>query len=115
MYTTTCLLNEMVNLVNLKLKKMERGYYVELNGCILDLVKGNEHYCLAIEPNKHEMFKIIMHIDDFIYVLLNYMKGDNDNETLYTLPDREINKHTEKSRAFQNDRGLHLYITEESL
>ena len=62
METTTGLLNEMVNQVNLKLEKMEKGYYIELNGCILDLVKGNERYCLHIDSNNH--------VDDFIYAFV---------------------------------------------
>ena len=70
MNTTTGLLNEIVNQVNLKLEKMEKGYYIELNGCILDLVKGNERYCLHIDSNNHEMFKFILYIDDFIYAFV---------------------------------------------
>lgn len=67
MNTTAVLLNQMINQVNLKLEEMEKGYYIELNGCILDLVKGNDRYCLHIDSNKHEMFKFIVHVDDFIY------------------------------------------------
>ena len=70
MNTTTGLLNQMINQVNLKLEEMEKGYYIELNGCILDLVKGNERYCLHIDSNKHEMFKFILYIDDFIYAFV---------------------------------------------
>ena len=42
MKTTAGLLNQLINQVNLTLAEMEKGYYIELNGCILDLVKGNE-------------------------------------------------------------------------
>lgn len=67
MNTTADLLNKMINQVNLNLERMEKGYYIELNGCILDLVKGNERYCLLVESDRHEMFTFLMHIDDFIY------------------------------------------------
>lgn len=67
MNTTTGLLKQMINQVNLKLVEMEKGYYIELNGCILDLVKGNERYCLLVESDRHKMFTFLMHIDDFIY------------------------------------------------
>lgn len=70
MKTNANLLNKMINLVNLKLEEMEKGYYIELNGCILDLVKGNERYCLHIDSNKHEMFKFILYVDDFIYAFV---------------------------------------------
>ena len=70
MNTATVLLNQMINQVNLKLEEMEKGYYIELNGCILDLVKGNERYCLRIDSNKHEMFKFILHVDGFIYAFV---------------------------------------------
>ena len=73
MNTTTDLLKQLINQVNLKLEEMETGCYIELNGCILDLVKGNEHYCLLVESDKHEMFAILMYIANFM-VLLNYMK-----------------------------------------
>lgn len=67
MNTTTSILEQMIKRVNLDLKEMEKGYYIELNGCILDLVKGNERYCLCIHSNKHEMFKFVLCIDNFIY------------------------------------------------
>ena len=67
MNTTTGLLNQMINQVNLKLEEMEKDVYIELNGCILDLVKGNERYCLLVESDRHKMFTFLMHIDDFIY------------------------------------------------
>lgn len=67
METTASILKQMINQVNLKLEEMEKGYYIELNGCILDLVKGNERYCLLVESDRHEMFTFLMHIDDFIY------------------------------------------------
>lgn len=67
MNTMTDLLKQMINQVNLKLAEMERGYYIELNGCILDLVKGNDRCFLHIDSNKDEMFKFILYIDDFIY------------------------------------------------
>lgn len=67
METTTSILKQMINQANLKLAEMEKGYYIELNGCILDLVKGNERYCLLVESDKHKMFKFLMYIADFIY------------------------------------------------
>lgn len=67
MNTTKGILDQMINQVNLKLEEMEKGYYIELNGCILDLVKGNERYCLLVESDRHKMFTFLMHIDDFIY------------------------------------------------
>lgn len=67
METSASILNQMINQVNLKLSEMEKGYYIELNGCILDLVKGNECYCLLVESNRHEMFKFLMYIANFIY------------------------------------------------
>lgn len=67
MNTTKGLLDQMINQVNLKLAEMEKGYYIELNGCILDLVKGDERYCLLVESDRHEMFTFLMHVDDFIY------------------------------------------------
>ena len=70
MNTTAGLLNQMINQVNLKLEEMEKGCYIELNGCILDLVKGNERYFLHIDSNEHEMFKFILYIDDFIYAFV---------------------------------------------
>lgn len=70
MNTTTGLLNQMINQVNLKLAEMEKGYYIELNGCILDLVKGNDRYCLHIDSSKHGMFIFIVYVDDFIYALV---------------------------------------------
>ena len=66
MNTTAGLLNQMINQVNLKLEEMEKGCYIELNGCILDLVKGNERYFLHIDSNEPEMFKFMLYIDDFI-------------------------------------------------
>ena len=73
MGTTTSILKLMINQVNLKLAEMEKGYYIELNGCILDLVKGNERYCLLVESDRHEMFTYLMHVDHFIcgFVILN--------------------------------------------
>lgn len=67
MNTTVGLLNQMINQVNLKLEEMEKDIYIELNGCILDLVKGDERYCLRVESDRHAMFIFLMHIDDFIY------------------------------------------------
>lgn len=67
MNTTKGLLDQMINQVNLHLAEMEKGYYIELNGAVLDLVKGNERYCLRVESDRHAMFTFIMHIDDFIY------------------------------------------------
>lgn len=67
MNTTKGILDQMINQVNLKLEEMEKGYYIELNGCILDLVKGNERYCLRVESDRQKMFTFLMHIDDFIY------------------------------------------------
>lgn len=69
MNISTGLLNQMINQVNLKLEEMEKGYYIELNGCILDIVKGDERYCLLVESDRHAMFTFLMHIDDFIYGL----------------------------------------------
>ena len=66
MNTTKGILDQMIKQVNLKLAEMEKGYYIELNGCILDLVKGNERYCLIVEGDRHKMFTYLMHIDDFI-------------------------------------------------
>lgn len=73
MNTTKGLLDQMINQVNLKMAEMEKGYYIELNGCILDLVKGNDRYCLFIEGDRHAMFTYLMHIDHFIcgFVILN--------------------------------------------
>lgn len=70
MNTTTGLLNQMINQVNLKLEEMEKGYYIELNGCILDLVKGNERSCLLVKSDRHEMFKFLMYIENFIYAFV---------------------------------------------
>lgn len=70
MNTINDLLNQMINQVNLKLEEMEKGYYIELNGCILDLVKGNERYCLLVESDRHAMFTYLMHIDHFIYAFV---------------------------------------------
>lgn len=70
METYASILNQMINQVNLKLSEMEKGYYIELNGCILDLVKGNERYCLLVESNRHEMFKFLMYIANFIYAFV---------------------------------------------
>jgi len=67
METTTSILKQMINQVNLKLAEMEKGYYIELNGCILDLVKGNERSCLLVESDRHEMFKFLMYVENFIY------------------------------------------------
>lgn len=71
METTASILNQMINQVNLTLE--EKGYYIELNGCILDLVKGNERYCLRVESDRHKMFTYLMDIDDFIcaFIILN--------------------------------------------
>lgn len=71
MNTTKGILDQMINQVNLNLK--EKGFHLELNGCILDLVKGNERYCLRVEGDRHAMFTYLMNIDDFIYgfVILN--------------------------------------------
>lgn len=74
MNTTKGILDLMINHVNLKLAEMEKGYYIELNGCILDLVKGNERYCLRVESNRHEMFIFLMHIENFIYAFVE-LKG----------------------------------------
>lgn len=70
METTTSILNQMIKQVNLKLAEMEEGYYIELNGCILDLVKGNERDCLLVESDRHAIFTFLMHIDDFIYAFV---------------------------------------------
>ena len=64
MNTTKGILDKMINQVNLNLK--EKGFHLELNGCILDLVKGNERFCLLVESDRHAMFTYLMHIDDFI-------------------------------------------------
>lgn len=71
MNTTKNLLDQMINQVNLNLKEM--GFHLELNGCILDLVKGNVRYCLLVEGDRHAMFTYLMHIDHFIcgFVILN--------------------------------------------
>lgn len=66
METNASILNQMVNQVNLTLEEMVQGYHIELNGCILDLVKGNERYCLLVESDRHEMFEFLMRIGDFI-------------------------------------------------
>lgn len=71
METTTSILKQMINQVNLKLAEMEKGCYIELNGCILDLVKGNDRYCLHIDSDKHGMFKYVLYIDGFIYSFVN--------------------------------------------
>lgn len=65
MNTTKDLLDQMIKQVNLNLK--EKDFHLELNGCILDLVKGNERYCLFVESDIHAMFAYLMYIDDFIY------------------------------------------------
>lgn len=70
MNTTKGLLDQMINQVNLKLGEMEKGYYIELNGCILDLVKGNERSCLLVESDRHEIFKFLMYIENFIYAFV---------------------------------------------
>lgn len=70
METTASILNQMINQVNLKLEEMEKGYYIELNGCILDLVKGSERECLLVESDRHEMFKFLMYIENFIYAFV---------------------------------------------
>ena len=70
MNTTKGILDQMINQVNLKLEEMEKDFYIELNGCILDLVKGNERYCLLVESDRHAMFDFLMHIDDFIYAFV---------------------------------------------
>lgn len=70
MNTIKGILDQMINQVNLKLAEMEKGYYIELNGCILDLVKGNERYCLLVEGDSHAMFTYLMHIDHFIYAFV---------------------------------------------
>lgn len=67
MNTTKGLLDQMTNQVNLKLEEMEKDFHLELNGCILDLVKVDERYCLHVESDRHAMFTFLMHIDDFIY------------------------------------------------
>lgn len=64
MNITKGILDQMINQVNLNLK--EKGFHLELNGCILDLVKGNERYCLFIEGDRHAMFTYLIHIDHFI-------------------------------------------------
>lgn len=62
MNTTKGILDQMIKQVNLELAEMEKGYYIELNGCILDLVKGNERYCLLVEGDRHAMFTYLMHL-----------------------------------------------------
>jgi hypothetical protein len=59
----------MINQVNLNLK--EKDFHLELNGCILELVKGDDRYCLLVESDRHVMFTFLMHIDDFIYVFVS--------------------------------------------
>lgn len=70
MNTTKGLLDQMINQVNLKLEEMGKDFHLELNGCILDLVKGNDSYCLLVESDRHAMFTFLMHIDDFIYAFV---------------------------------------------
>lgn len=70
METTTSILKQMINQVNLKLSELEKGCYIELNGCVLDLVKGNEGYCLLVESDRHEMFKFLMYIENFIHAFV---------------------------------------------
>jgi len=70
METNSSILKEMINQVNLKLAEMEKGCYIELNGCILDLVKGNERSFLLVESDIHEMFKFLMYIENFIYAFI---------------------------------------------
>lgn len=70
MNTTKGNLDQMIKQLNLKLAEMEKGYYIELNGCILELVKEDERYCLLVESDKHAMFDFLMHIDDFIYAFV---------------------------------------------
>lgn len=65
MNITKGILDQMIKQVNLKLK--EKDFHLELDGCILDLVKGNKRYCLLVEGDRHAMFDFLMHIDDFIY------------------------------------------------
>lgn len=62
METTASILNQMINQVNLNLK--EKGFHLELNGCILDLVKGvNNMTELKIndyhERNMHHALEIL--------------------------------------------------------
>lgn len=70
METSARILNQMINQVNLKLSEMEKGCYIELNGCVLDLVKGNEGFCLFVESDRHEMFKFLMYIENFIHAFV---------------------------------------------
>lgn len=70
METTKSILDQMIKQVNLKLEEMGKGFYIELNGCILDLVKEDERYCLLVESDRHAMFDFLMHIDDFIYAFV---------------------------------------------
>lgn len=34
------IVNQFIKQINLKLEEMERGVYIDLNGCVLDLVKS---------------------------------------------------------------------------
>lgn len=80
MNTTKGILDQMINQVNLKLEEMEKGYYIELNGCILDLVKGKQRSCLLVESDRHEIFKFLMYIENFIYAFVELNERVKLNE-----------------------------------
>lgn len=68
------IIKQFTNHINLKLAEMEKGVYIELNGCILDLVKENERCCLAVTSDMHEMFSFLIHVDNFVYAFVE-LKG----------------------------------------
>lgn len=113
MNETRGLLNEMINQVNLKLQEMEKGFYIELNGVILDLVKGNERYCLHIDSNKHEMFKFILYVDDFIYAFVKLNERAILKERVNNMLEIKINDERNMQRAL-NSLNLFLEKKEQS-
>lgn len=74
MTSTRDIVKQYIKQINLKLKEMERGVYIDLNGCVLDLVKENERCCLLVRDDMHEIFSFLMYIDRFIYAF-DELKG----------------------------------------
>lgn len=70
MTTTRDIVKQFIKQINLKLEEMERGVYIDLNGCILDLVKENERCCILVTSDMHEIFSFLMDIDNFIYAFV---------------------------------------------
>lgn len=68
------IVKQFIKQINLKLEEMEKGYYIELNGCILDLVKEDERCCLLATSDMHVIFSYLMHVNNFIYAF-DKLKG----------------------------------------